>query len=315
MTDIFLSYEVSIHLFIQLIIFFLLSISFYFSIIILKNYQIGASSSIQYSLEKKSYLILTIIQLSLITKIFLLAFFTFTIDSLSTIIPGAMCAAGVINSNQFGVPLILLKISTIILIMLWLVLNNQDLKTKGFIYFKSKLRFFLLIYSLLFAELIIELFYFSSLTTTNPVYCCSNLYKETQENSSLFLDTLSLLISFYTTYVLIMIAAFTKSRYLLSILAIIFLYLSYLAIVYFFSAYIYELPTHKCPYCLLKGEYHYIGYFIYGSLILASFYALSASIYKFHISTFKNSILWYTLFVLILSMQFILYIITNKTFL
>jgi hypothetical protein len=41
------------------------------------------------------------------------------------------------------------------------------------------------------------------------------------------------------------------------------------AIISFISLYIYELPTHHCPFCLLQREYHYFGYPLYVSLFCA----------------------------------------------
>jgi hypothetical protein len=41
---------------------------------------------------------------------------------------------------------------------------------------------------------------------------------------------------------------------------------SVLAVVSFISIYIYELPSHHCPFCLLQAGYHFIGYPIYLSL-------------------------------------------------
>ena len=38
------------------------------------------------------------------------------------------------------------------------------------------------------------------------------------------------------------------------------------AVVGVISVYYYELPTHHCPFCLLQGEYHYIGYPLYLAL-------------------------------------------------
>jgi len=35
----------------------------------------------------------------------------------------------------------------------------------------------------------------------------------------------------------------------------------------YISPYIYELPTHHCPFCILQREYSYIGYFFYASLL------------------------------------------------
>ena len=39
--------------------------------------------------------------------------------------------------------------------------------------------------------------------------------------------------------------------------------ISLLAIVSAISLYIYELPTHHCPFCIIMQDYHYIGYLLY----------------------------------------------------
>ena len=57
---------------------------------------------------------------------------------------------------------------------------------------------------------------------------------------------------------------------------LLFLFIAYYAITYFFGLYVYEQPNHKCPYCMLKGEYFYIGYLIWGSLFLGIFYGIAA---------------------------------------
>jgi hypothetical protein len=38
-----------------------------------------------------------------------------------------------------------------------------------------------------------------------------------------------------------------------------------------FSSYIYAMPFHNCPFCMLKKEYGYIGFFIYLPLFVAVF--------------------------------------------
>ena len=39
------------------------------------------------------------------------------------------------------------------------------------------------------------------------------------------------------------------------------------AMVSVFCLYIYELPTHHCPFCILQKEYGYIGYVLYAALL------------------------------------------------
>jgi len=315
LSDILFSYEVTITLFIGFILFIILSIAFLNSVYILKNYQQGSSSQLQYKLEKKSYLVTSIIYIALIIKIVLLPYFTFTINELSNIIPGAMCGAGVISANSYGEPLIILKIFIIIMTMLWISLNRYDLESKNFKYFKRKIWFFIFIFSLLVIEIVLEYLFFTSLTTVSPVSCCSTLYSTAQDSNPLpfNISTFELVSSFYLAYIFIMLSSYFQKRYLLAPLSLIYIYLSYLSIVYFFSTYVYQLPSHKCPYCLLQSEYYFIGYVIYSSVIIATFYALSSVIFKKNV--FKKNMLWYTLSTLFISLNFVLYLIINRTFL
>ena len=54
-----------------------------------------------------------------------------------------------------------------------------------------------------------------------------------------------------------------------------FLLLAIMAVTTVFSSYIYAMPYHKCPFCILKPEYQYIGFIIYFSLIPAAFFGLA----------------------------------------
>jgi hypothetical protein len=39
------------------------------------------------------------------------------------------------------------------------------------------------------------------------------------------------------------------------------------AVVSWLSPYVYELPTHHCPFCLLQREYRWVGYLLCGALL------------------------------------------------
>ncbi|EFU69807.1 conserved hypothetical protein [Aliarcobacter butzleri JV22] len=68
--SIFLSNEIIIFLFVQLTLFILLFVAFYFSFFIIKNWDFSKTSNKQYKLEKTSYLVILIITFTLIVKIF-----------------------------------------------------------------------------------------------------------------------------------------------------------------------------------------------------------------------------------------------------
>jgi hypothetical protein len=55
-----------------------------------------------------------------------------------------------------------------------------------------------------------------------------------------------------------------------------FFVLSLLIITSLVSPYVYEIPTHRCPFDLLKAEYHFIGAGMYPLLFVASFSGASS---------------------------------------
>lgn len=315
LSDILLTLEVSILLFTQILLLILLSVAMFHTYIILDKYKKGESTQEQYELEKRSYLIIVIISSVLIVKVLLLPFFVYTINELSTIIPGAMCGAGVIDSNEYGSPLLVLKIVIIILASLWISLNKEDQRAKNSPYFKKKLYFFILIYLLIIIELYFEISFLTLLTTDSPVLCCSAIYSDDKNPIPFNLSSLELVGVFYTLFLGIIFSVYKRSRIGLFIFSIAFTYIAYYTIIYFFGIYIYELPSHICPFCLLQAEYNYIGYFIYGSLFIALYYALSVSFYKFLSSAYKFVAIWYLIFILFTSFDFMIYLLENGVFL
>jgi hypothetical protein len=50
------------------------------------------------------------------------------------------------------------------------------------------------------------------------------------------------------------------------------------AVVAAISPYVYELPTHHCPFCLLQREYHWLGYPLYASLLIGAVAGMGAGV-------------------------------------
>lgn len=95
----FLMPEVFINIFVDTTIYIFFLISLYIAILVVKYFDINKDTYLQYSLEKRTYLVSTIVQYGQFLKIVLFFYFIFTLDKLSNIIPGAMCAAGVITAK------------------------------------------------------------------------------------------------------------------------------------------------------------------------------------------------------------------------
>ncbi len=319
--EVLLQNQVLIYLFSQSVLLILSIIAFVGTLMILKGWDFKTTTPKQYQLEKISYLIILIITISLYIKMILVPYFAYTIDELSLIVPGAMCAAGVISANEYGSPLLFLKFFTLWMIGIWLIINHEDIKAKNYPYLTKKFYFFLLIFALIILEFTLEILYFSNISVDKPVSCCSVIFGLSGDNGIPFgLNIITLNIIFYLLFTLNIILAVQKSRTLLAIFSLSFLYIAYYAIINFFGTYIYQLPTHICPFCMLQKEYFFVGYFLWGSLFLGVFFSISNLVLKLIIdkeieSFYSYSIIFNAIFVTISSLYPLFYYILNGVWL
>ncbi|MCV6607592.1 MAG: hypothetical protein OIF32_05225, partial [Campylobacterales bacterium] len=270
------------------------SIAFYLSIKIYKNWNLNSTTKKQYTLEKQSFLTATIIKYIFIIKIPLFLYFIFTIDKLSNLITGAMCGAGVVDATDYGLYLFILKTLNLYLFGFWLVLHNKDIKKENLPYTKIKFQFFIGLFFLFFIEIALEFLMFSAIEIDKIVSCCGTLFSTSSETTISILFTLSnsIVVSiFYLNFLLIALSYFLKNKTLFQISNILFIPISIVSLILFFGTYIYELPTHHCPFCYLQKDYNYVGYFIYIFLFLGTFFGI--------LKRLKISIIFNLLFVLI----------------
>ncbi len=293
-------------------------VAFILSVKIFLYWDNDSTSPLQYKLEKQSFLASTIIKYIFSIKVPLFLFFVFTLDKISNIITGAMCAAGVVDATQTGASLIVLKILNIYLFALWLKLHSQDMEDKLQPYTKVKFGFFIALFFLFMFEIVLETLMFNSIEIDKMVSCCGSIYSSTSTSaiSSLFLlDTSVLVTLFYVSYLLIVLFYFIKNRYLFSIMNFLFIPISLISLILFFGIYIYELPSHHCPFCFLQGNYYYVGYLIYTFLFLGTFYGISVSFAKKRDGSYEKSLLFNSLYAILLSMYVVVYYIKNGVFL
>jgi hypothetical protein len=321
LSELFLNNYVIVYLFSEAVLFFLALYLFYLNIKFVKFWDFESFTPKQTKLEKQAYLASTMALLLFTLKLILLIYFVYMIDSLSIIIPGAMCGAGVISANSFGIPLLFVKLTTIFTLLLFLTLNNLDLKAKNHPYFKFKTWVLLLASLLIFAEVYLDISYFFNIDLSVPVSCCSALFGNLEGANPLpfGLDTKGLLVIFYTLYIASILALVLRNRVLTVVTLLLFLTISYYSIVYFFGTYIYELPTHKCPFCMMQKEYGYVGYFVWGLLFFGVFFGLIWAIIGFikeqSAKLATITILLLTLFLLLCSAYVAIYYIKNGVFL
>jgi hypothetical protein len=248
----------------------------FYGALILRYWDIKSGSDTQLRLERRTYLISTIISYACVFQLFSFFLFIYTADSLHPFFTGAMCAVGSLNVNNWGFPVVFLKIITFLLAGLWLIINFTD--NRGFDYPLIKLKYLLLliITPLILAETIMQSNYFLGLNPEVITSCCGSLFTaDTQGVASEIISfPLSIMeIAFYAAMMgsLALGAVFYrtgKMGYEFSVTIFLTFFISIASFISFISIYFYELPTHHCPFCILQKEYGYIGYFLYLMLLV-----------------------------------------------
>lgn len=316
--DIYLLNDVIVFLFIEAILLALLLICEVSVVKILKSWNFSLTTSKQYFLEKRNYLVNTIISFTISAKLILFIFFVKSLSELSHVVPGSMCVAGVIGANDYGEFLLLLKIFIVFILATWLIINKLDLQTKSFVYIKKKYTFFNFILFLTIIEFTLEIMFFNNIPLKVPVFCCSTIFKA--DALPFGLEQFSLAITFYVIYLWTIISNHFKLIISSFFANIIFLFVSYFAVTYFFSIYIYILPNHQCPFCILESDYYFIGYFIWIALFLGVFFGISPYIVESIINKQDTKLLKYSTFfntivTLICTYYVLIYYIQNGVFL
>ena len=143
---------------------------------ILGKWDLSSGSELQLTLERRTYLISTILSYALLFQILSLFLYIFTADDLHILFTGAMCAAGTLNVNSYGYPTLILKLVNCILAGVWLIINYAD--TRGYDYPLIKAKYILLgiLALLVLLETLLMFRYFGQLKGDVITSCCGSLF-------------------------------------------------------------------------------------------------------------------------------------------
>lgn len=250
--------------------------SAYYGFVIQRRWNLQSGSELQLNLEKKTYLISTVMSYVFAFQLFSLFLFIFTADKLNALFTGAMCAAGTLNVNIFGYPALILKIVNFLLGGTWLVLNYTDNRAYDYPLIKKKYLFLIIIAPFVIFETVVQGAYFLNLKAHVITSCCGSLFSGEGESigaSLISFPIIPMKIIFYGAMALTCLAGthfYLKGRttgLFFSFMSLITFIVSVAALITFISVYFYELPTHHCPFCILQREYRYAGYPLYLTLL------------------------------------------------
>lgn len=247
----------------------------YYGAVIIKKWNLSSGSESQLVLERRTYLISSMLSYAFGFQLISLFLFIYTADHMSSLFIGAMCAAGTLNVNGWGYPAVMLKLFNFVMAGLWLILNFADNRAHDYPLIKKKYGLLLVITPFIVAEFIVQGQYFLGLEPDVITSCCGSLFSSERENVVAGLTGMPrtpMEISFYgcmaATFSNGLVALYRRrTGYLFAIISALTFMVSSSAIISFISLYIYELPTHHCPFCIIQKEYNYVGYLLYVSLL------------------------------------------------
>ena len=158
--------------------------SSFFGIRIIGRWDLTSGSEEQLLLERKTYLISTILSYVFVFQIGSLFLFIFTADSLHDRFVGAMCAAGALYADPYGYPAFLLKIFNVLLAGIWLIINSADNRAYDYPLIRKKYLLLLVLTPLVAAETVLQALYFAGLKADVITSCCGSLFSSEQSGVS-----------------------------------------------------------------------------------------------------------------------------------
>jgi hypothetical protein len=244
-------------------------------IAVLRRWDLASGSAGQLELERRTYLVSTMLGYVLAFELASLFLYVHTADALAPLFTGAMCAAGTLAASGYGYPVLVLKLANFVLAGLWLALNHADVQGWDYPLIRPKYAFLLALAPLVVAEAVLQALYFADLSPEVITSCCGSAFG--REGSGLAgrlaaVPAGPLGGGFYATAGAAIAAgvvfrATGRGGWAVAALGALALPVSLAAVLSFVSPYVYELPTHQCPFCLLQREYGFVGYPLYAAAL------------------------------------------------
>jgi len=272
----------------SIVVLFLMCFAARSAVRVLIYWDPASDSNRQIRLENEIWLTSTLVEYALGVQIISLVIFVLAADHFSSSITGAMCATGSLLADKFGIPALLVKIAGVFLYGFWIVLHQLDIRSEKYPLVRIKYRYLLLLLPLLVLDISLVITYIGGLHPDIITSCCGVVFDDvtgSRTNLLLGLPHQASLGLFYGSIFLLIVAGLFLINRWRRLVGILFsggwfgyFLLALVVVTTEFTPYIYAMPYHKCPFCILKPEYHYIGFFLYTALFTGTFFGMSAQI-------------------------------------
>ncbi|EXI73893.1 MAG TPA: hypothetical protein PK440_12770 [Candidatus Accumulibacter phosphatis] len=249
-----------------------------FAVDLIRHWDLGSGSERQLLRERRTYLLSTLLAFVFATQLLALLLFVFNADRMASLFVGAMCAVGTLQVNAFGFPALLAQILVFFLAAVWLVINHVDTRAPDYPLLRIKYVLLLCLLPVLLAAALLQWRYFLALKADVITSCCGSLFSDAAPGITADLAAappLPTMLAFYLSLALagggaLLYRRWQRGGYLVALLSALAFAVTMAAVLAFISLYVYEHPHHHCPFCILKPEYGYQGYALYGPLFIGT---------------------------------------------
>ncbi len=254
------------------------------SVKILLNWDRSSSSEQQLSLERRTWLVSILVNFALAFQIITLILFVATAEDIHRLFVGAMCATGALNANLIGWLVLLVKGLLAFLSSFWVIFNRIDQRCESSPLIRKKYAALLVLTPLIGVDLYLQWRYFSGLQPEMITSCCGSLFSASGDSVASELvampvgEAMTLFFAMIFVYLVcwgwVRFRPSSPARNTFFIASLLFFFISLGAVISFISLYIYQMPTHHCPFDMLQGHYYFIGYPLYAALFVGSFFGM-----------------------------------------
>ena len=244
----------------------------------------SADTPLQIRLEGEIWLSSSLMEYGLFLQIFSLFLLIIAADSFAPMLPGAMCATGSFLANTYGMKALGLKLISVFFYGFWIVLHRLDIKSPLYPLVRVKYIYLLFLCPLLLADISFQTLFLKGIHPDIITSCCGVVFQEPTAGItglSREMASSTTILIFYGACVLLFLSAwreFPFSRFLTVIISCFLFPTGLWIVTTYISPYVYAMPHHRCPFCLLHSEYLFIGYPLFISLYLASFSGMASAL-------------------------------------
>jgi hypothetical protein len=254
---------------------------------VLRHFDIARASEGQLALERQVQLAATFVRVGTVVQVGTLVLTVVLADRLSRVVRGAMCAYGVFQANEWGFraffSTFFIAVAAGVLAQLYAL--DARMRTMGLV--RPLAVATLIMAPLALGDLLTSYMFLSKLDLSVVASCCSTQLDTVSSAANSYAAGPRAIVAFCAPCAIglsALVGMFAARRPRVPLVAvagalsIATFPVALAAAVLEVAPHAFEVPQHVCPFCLLKGEVFFLGYPLFGAILVAVIWGAGAAL-------------------------------------